>query len=431
MNLASLFSWRPGRLARGTLIVTLGMVTRTIMQAGVFLAIARALRPEKYGALCAVLALAGAMGNITGLGTAMLIVRDTSLNAAAFPKTWGSYLMVWVVSTPVIGVIYLLAAIVVLPNAIPLNIIITIGLSEIGFLPLAASCGHAFQAWGNVIGFSKILIVPVLFRFAAAMLFLFFPSAIGAPPHKSLELWCFLYSATALGAVLYCLNQVNSQLGSPHSPNWKSLTRVVKEGFPFAIGGTALRLYSDIDKTMISRLVSLEVTGTYSAGYRIMDMTMLPIAALIKTATPRFFKAGETGKDGGLSYLRRVLPIPFIYASTIGAALYVGANALPAILGTGYANAVATLQWLAWLPLFSTPRYFLQTSLGTSGHQGAVAAMICIGTVINITVNFWLIPIWSWRGAVIATYFAEGIMILGLSVLAVGGRIPHSDSNKM
>jgi O-antigen/teichoic acid export membrane protein len=38
---------------------------------------------------------------------------------------------------------------------------------------------------------------------------------------------------------------------------------------------------------------------------------------------------------------------------------------------------------------------------------------------LNIALNLWLIPIWSWRGAVTATYAAEMTMALAMFAVAL------------
>ena len=414
-----IISWRPGGLARGTLLVSLGMGVRTGIQAFVFLGIARILQTESYGAFCAVLALAGATGSLSGMGASMLIIRDTSRDAALFPETWGSYLFCWSVTTPILFGLFTLVAVTCLPSAIPLSIIVAIGLAEIALVPLSTASGQAFQAFGRMKDFSRLLTFPVAFRLAGVMLLI--PVSYVSGDSERLLIWSVLYFVAAACAAGYAFRQVMRHLGAPQYPAWRSIPTTMREGFPFAVGGAALRVYADIDKTMISSMISLEVTGFYSAGYRVMDMAAIPVTALVETSAPRFFREGMKGKEAGFRYLCRILPVPLLYATTAAILLYIGAGVIPLILGETYGGAVDSLRWLAWLPLFSTLRYLFQTVLGTSGHQAPAVVLVLVGALSNVALNFWMIPLWGWRGAIVATYLAEAIMMLGMwSAIAHG-----------
>lgn len=419
--LQRIISWRPGGLARGTLLVSLGMGVRTGIQALVFIGIARILQTESYGAFCAVLALAGATGSLSGMGASMLIIRDTSRDASLFPETWGSYLFCWSLTTPILFGLFTLMALTCLPSAIPLSVIVAIGLAEIALVPLSAASGQAFQAFGRMKDFSRLLTFPVAFRLAGVMLLI--PVSYASGDSERLLIWSVLYFAAAGCAAGYAFRQVMRHLGAPQYPAWRSIPATIREGFPFAVGGAALRVYADIDKTMISSMISLEVTGFYSAGYRIMDMAAIPIMALVETSIPSFFRKGEEGKTAGLRYLCRILPVPLLYAVIAGALLYLGAEAIPLLLGETYVGAIDSLRWLAWLPLFCTPRYFVQVVLGTSGHQKTAVGLLAFGAVSNIAFNSWMIPMWGWRGSVIATYLAEGIMTLGMWAFIAQGHL--------
>jgi O-antigen/teichoic acid export membrane protein len=112
------------------------------------------------------------------------------------------------------------------------------------------------------------------------------------------------------------------------------------------------------------------------------------------------------------------LPIPFAYALFAGIALFVAADYLPFLLGESYADAVSALRWLAWLPVVSMPRLFLQTALVGSDHQMQAVAILTFGAVLNIALNVWIIPLWGWLGAVAATYAAEIVMAFAMLLVA-------------
>ena len=113
-------------------------------------------------------------------------------------------------------------------------------------------------------------------------------------------------------------------------------------------------------------------------------------------------------------------------ASYAGIGLYLCAGIMPLLLGATYVDAVPALQWLAWLPVVSLPRLLLQALLIGGDRQNYTVNILAGGGIFNIALNMWLIPLWSWRGAVIATYAAEIAMALLMCVIAFSPKTKHN-----
>jgi O-antigen/teichoic acid export membrane protein len=390
--------------------MTAGMGLRAIAQAGVFLIVARVLGVEGYGAFAAVLAIAGTLGSFSGLGTQILLVRDVARDTTCFAEAWGRTLAAIAISTPTLLCLYALLAWAVLPAGISWAAILFIGLAELFFAPLVLAGVNAYQGHERIGRAARLVLAPILPRLAGALALL--PLALILAPPLRLPAWAVLYALAALVAAGYALRLVHRDLGLPLQADPRGLARHVREGIAFAFGGAALKLYADIDKTMLARLATLEAAGAYSAGYRVMDLAQVPLVALLTSALPRFFRAGETELGSVIRYGWRIVPIPLLYAVFVGAAMFACAPLLPLAIGTSYQSAVTTLQWLAWLPLIGLPRLLLQHLLTGANLEKTVVSVLGLGAALNILLNLWLIPFWNWRGAVVATYIAEIIMAL-------------------
>ena len=408
--ITSLAAWRPGRLAKGTMVMTAGMGLRTISQAIVFLIVARVLGVEAYGAYAAVLAIAGALGSFGGSGTQILMLRDAACDPARFPLAWGRVLAAIALSAQFLMGIYLLIAWAVLPLGISWSATLLIGLAELLFAPLAQAGISAYQGYDRICRAARLVFVPVLCRLCFALMLL--PLALLLPDGMQLTVWSALYTFSAILAAIYSMLIVHRDLGLPLRPDPRGLIDYIFGGIAFAFGSAAQKLYVDIDKTMLARLSTLEATGAYSAGYRVVDMVIIPLWSILAAAVPRFFRAGDSGTGSAVVYALRLLPLPLAYALGSAMVLHCTAGLLPRVLGAGYAEAVNVLKYLAWLPLISTPRMFLQVALSTSGQQRTVVGVLMAGALFNTVLNFWLIPHFGWQGAVVSTYAAEFLVTL-------------------
>lgn len=387
----------------GTFAMTAGMGLRAILQAGVVLIIARVLGVKAYGAYAAVLAIAGALGSFCGSGTLVLMLRDVARDPMCFAAAWGRVLASIVVSVPILFGVYLLLARIILPVNISWSVILLMGLAELVFAPLMQAAISAYQSHERIGRASRLVFIAVLPRFLGAVALILLSFLL--PSGMRLIAWSALYALAALVAAIYAMRLVRYDLGAPRKPEglWLYLT----EGLIFAIGGAAHRVYQDIDKAMLAKLSTLDAAGVYSAGYRLVDLSMIPLNAVLAATLTRFFRAGESGPEGGISYGWRILPLPLIYAVFIGFLLYGIAGLLPLALGASFQGAILTLRWLSWLPVLSIPRMFLTSLLVGSDKQRVVTIIYGIGAMLNILLNLWLIPLFSWRGAVASTYSAE------------------------
>jgi len=396
--------------------MTLGMGGRTLIQVSIFIIVTRTLGIADYGAYTAVLALATALGVLCGFGTQMLIVRDVAREPAYFSRAWGLTLSAIIISIPLFFPVYLLLAHFILPADISFSVVVLLGIAELFFAPISLAAITAYQGHERIGRSSRMVLVPVIPRLGAALLLVSLTDDM--LPELRLTAWAGLYTIAALLASLYAVCLVRQDLGAARQPSARGVWRGLCEGLPFAFGGVALRLYTDIDKTMLAGLATLTVTGAYSAGYRLADIASLPVIALLTAAMPRFFRSGNGEVRQVLLNGFRLLPIPFAYASFVGLALYIGAEFIPYILGNNFMTSISTLRWLAWFPLISLPRLFLQHALIGANRQQGVVTILSMGALFNIGLNIVLIPVWGWRGAVVATYSVEIIMTLMMLLIA-------------
>jgi O-antigen/teichoic acid export membrane protein len=397
------------------------MGLRTLAQAVVFLVVARVLGAADYGAFAAILALSTAFGCLSGFGTQILMVRNIARNRDCFAVAWTRTLAAIAMSVPILFSAYIPIAWFVLPAGVSFAVVALIGLADLSFAPIGLAAVAAYQGHERHGRAAHLSLVPVLPRLAGALLLLCLAAVLPEP--ELLRAWSIIYVVTAFAAALYAWKKVRKDLGIPSKLNWEEAFGAIKEGWVFAIGSAAVKLYADIDKTMLARLVTMEAAGAYSAGYRVAELATIPILSLVSAVMPRFFLTGINGVHAALVLACRILPVPLAYCLIAGVFLYWSAGALPFLLGTDYVEAVAILQWLAWIPALSLPRLLLQSLLIGSDRQNYAVNILAAGGLFNIALNILLIPVWSWRGAVAATYAAEFAMASAMSITALRRRV--------
>jgi O-antigen/teichoic acid export membrane protein len=188
----------------------------------------------------------------------------------------------------------------------------------------------------------------------------------------------------------------------------------LKVGFYFSLSISAQSIYTDQDKTMLTRLGPLEAVGIYAAAYRLIDVALTPVRALLDAAYTRFFQHGAGGIQGSLEFTRRLLPIAAAYSLFVGIVLYFAAPVVPALLGADYQNTVEALRWLAVLPILETLIYFAADTLTGADFQGRRSSVQVFVALFNVLISLQLISLYSWRGAAWASITSDVVLALML-----------------
>jgi O-antigen/teichoic acid export membrane protein len=394
-------------LFRDMLWVAMGQVLRIGVQAVYFVLIARALGARDYGAYAGVLAIVAIAAPFASLGTGSLLIKHVSRDRRQFPVLWGTALVTTLCTGLLLLGLVLGVARFVLPASIPLQLVLVIGAADLIFVRLVDIGAQSYQAHDRLSRTAVLQLLLSPLRLGAAVILI----AMTPAPTALQWGWVYLASAAVGGGIAVIL--VSHELGRPEF-HLRHLGTEWREGTFFAITLSAQSATNDIDKVMLARLASLEAAGVYAAAYRLVDVAFLPVGALLVAAYSRFFQHGVRGMRATASYGRRLLGVGAAYGLFAAAGLYFVAPGLPALLGQEYEQAVGAVRLLAVLPLLKAIHYFGADALTGAGYQGLRTLVLVVVAALNVLLNLWLIPLYSWRGAALATVLADGLLALAI-----------------
>jgi O-antigen/teichoic acid export membrane protein len=396
-------------LARNTAWMIGGQGLRLVIQAVYFIEIARSLGVRNYGAFIGVVALVGIVYPFASLGSGNLLIKNVSREKSLFSAYWGRALVFTAIGgTPLLIAVSLVARFM-LPPEIPRLLIVLVAAADIYGLNIITVSAQAFQAFERLGWTAAINAMMTGGRLVGALIL------IAVQPHPSALQWSYLYFGATAAVALVTSILVCVKLGLPKL-SWPQARGEVREGFYFAASQTAQTVYNDIDKTMLARLSTLEATGIYGAAYRIIDVSFVPVSALLWSSYPSFFREGARGIASSLAYARPLLLRALAYAAVVCGGLLLGAGIVPHILGEQYRSTAEALRWLSVLPLLKVVHYFLSDTLTGAGHQSVRTSLQASVAVFNVLLNLWIIPAYSWRGAAWSSIASDAALVLGVSV---------------
>jgi len=412
---------RGSELAKNTAKLGMGQGLRLVIQAVYFVLIARSLGPKQYGAFVAMASLVAVAAPFAGFGSPMVLLKYVSRDRSLLPLYWGNGLLTIAVSGSLLSLAILGATPFFLGREfLPLTILVC--LSDLFMIRVADLAGFAFAALGRMGESARINVYISLTRLLGIVVI----SSINH--HPTVQEWTFVYFLGAAACFIYALTRTTfAARGIQIRPRqaWKDLP----ESSLFAVSTSSATIYNDIDKTMVGKLASFTATGIYGAAYRIIDVSLVPVRAMLSAAYPEFFRLGVGGPSATKKYAYRLIRRSAPFGMLVTVSLLLGAPLIPHVLGKSYISTVEAVRWLAIIPFLRCIHIFLADGLTGAGYQGR-RTLVQVGVgVLNVVLNIFFIRHWSWRGAAWSSVICDAV--LAISLWALFQHLTSSETDRL
>lgn len=421
---ATVSSKARGSMVKDSFWMLLSQAFSAVIQAAYFIFLARTLGAQNYGSFEGVKAVFHIAFPFIGLGVGDILVQNVSRDASSFARHWGDTLVALMVSLAIALLILFPLTTLFLPS-IAAPFILLVLFSDLLGLKLWELTSKAFTAVHQMRRVALIKGIYVVGKFLAALALPLFP------PESRLLAWGGLYFIGSMGPGLIFYLMVNRAISAPHF-NFKSINIAQwKQGFFFSLSSSAEGINAQVDRTMLVAMPQAgpAAAGIYGAGYRFIDMGFLPIFAILSASYGRFFQHGEAGIKGTLGFARKLLPAACIYGCLSAIALVLFSPFVSLVLGEDFAESSAVLIWLAPIHLLAGLQFLAADTLTGAGLQRSRSFVQVGAAMLNISLNFYLIPLFSWKGAIWATLGSEVFktVALWLVVLFIYRQVAQAD----
>jgi O-antigen/teichoic acid export membrane protein len=186
--------------------------------------------------------------------------------------------------------------------------------------------------------------------------------------------------------------------------NWAGTRRMLASAFPTLLSSMVVIIYMRADQIMIRQLMDVDAVGIYSAAVRISEAWYFIPTMLTLSLFPSILNARHESEAAFLQRMRALFDIVVIVSwAAILAAVLLGRVAILALYGVAFAEAAIVLQIHIVGGLFvavgvASSRWYL-----SSGWERRLLYRAVLGLLVNIGLNFLLIPSFGLTGAAWAT----------------------------
>jgi O-antigen/teichoic acid export membrane protein len=207
-------------------------------------------------------------------------------------------------------------------------------------------------------------------------------------------------------------------------PDYSWMGKLIRFGLPLVPAGFAVWGLNWMDRLFMVHYSSLQDIGVYSLayalGYLAIQVIANPIFAMFPTAAAANWNRGD---PAGVQHLfeRTAGATVFLMVPAIAGAIVLG-PAIVAFLAPPSFSAAATVMPVIMVGyLFLMLAAYYEVSFGLVRRQWLSTAAVGVAVVVNVALNFLLIPPYSLYGAAAATSGAFAVQLV--FVLAVTGRL--------
>jgi PST family polysaccharide transporter len=373
--------------------------------------IVRYLGPEQFGLLSFATAFVGLFAAFTALGLQSIVVRDIVHNPDCASETLGTIAILQLISGIAAYLIVLVAIVYLRPDdAIALTIIAILG-------PMILLKASEITVWWFE---SKVLSKYTIWAQNGVFLVFAAVKVILILEHASLIAFVWIMLAEAVVVTIVLLGFMNKYglLLTKLRVSTKRAKLLLKDGWPLLISSILIVIYMQIDKIMLGKMVGYEEVGIYSVATLISTVWYFLISIFLATLFPSLTNL-HAQRSGLLSQRWTQLYALMLWISVaVALILSLFSNILVEfIFGEMYARSASVLVIHAWAGVNVAigsvwSKWLLLENKLKIGLYGQLIAVI-----INVGLNFWLIPSFGAIGAALATLVSSWIsMFLSFSL---------------
>ena len=193
---------------------------------------------------------------------------------------------------------------------------------------------------------------------------------------------------------------------------WK---KILSLSWPLAFIAIFTSVYHYMDSIMLGGWGYLKETGLYNAAYKIMDISVVPAILISLSFFPvisKSFKLGEKKEQRERIFLSHLSILTILAIPLIMAGVVLAPQIINFLYGKEYQASILAFQILiitAGIIYFSHPFY---RTLIAANLQKIIFWITFFGALLNMILNFLLIPKYTLYGAAVATLISYFLVFL-------------------
>jgi O-antigen/teichoic acid export membrane protein len=374
-------------------------------------AVARALGPSRFGVFSYAYAAYALFNIVSNLGLDLLVIKDIALDPDSEGESLGTAFVLKVAASLVTTVAAVVFVAVVKPHdRVILEITALLSIASI-FQGLEV-VGFCFQAKLK----SRLSFVPTTLVFLAANA----ARVVAIVTHAQLLTFAWIAALEiALTQIFVGLSYASDRR---RIPRWRfnrtKAVRFLHEGYPLLLSSFLIVIYTRSDQIILGHFCPSATVGDYSAAVKVSEVWYSVPLILCGSVMPQLARLRESHLmryQANLQKLYNTLALLGVIVAIL--VTLFGKTIITLAFGSQYGAAYPILSVYIWANVF--------VFVGIAGSQQMIFEGLAkvqlqrslAGAILNVMLNFALIPLIGAIGSAIATLIVQVIVSFGLDFL--------------
>lgn len=182
---------------------------------------------------------------------------------------------------------------------------------------------------------------------------------------------------------------------------------LLKDSWPLIFSNVVIMVYMRIDQVMLGEMTGNAEVGIYSAAVRIAEVWYFIPTTVVSSVFPSIVEAKAISEELFYERLQKLYNMMALMAYLVALPVTLLSGWLiETLFGQAFAKAGPMLALFIWAGLFTNLGVARSSFLTTMNWTKVHFMTVFIGCLINVTLNYMLIPRYGGMGAVIASCVA-------------------------
>jgi O-antigen/teichoic acid export membrane protein len=373
--------------------------------------VARYLGPEQFGLFSFASAFVGMFGAVAGLGLQSIVVRDIVRDSSCKEETLGTAAVLQLLGGSlaygcVLGCIFWLRPDDTLAKLLIaiLGSIMLFRFSDVALYWFESQVLSKYIVWVQNGCFLIFAVIKVGLILSQASFLTF--------------AWATAAEALIVAVLIFFMIGLRGPKLQQLRFSLLRAKTLLTDSWPLLLSGMAIMVYMKIDQIMLGQMMGDDAVGIYSAAVRISEVWYFVPMMIVASVFPAILEAKKRDEGYYLQRLQRLYNMMVWLSVAIALPMtFVSTPIVLALFGSAYAESGPVLAIHIWASVF----VFLGVASGqwfvAENRQILVFQRTVLGAVINVVLNYTLIPKFGVLGAAYATVLAQASVCLFYDLL--------------
>lgn len=376
-----------GRLADKVLAFLVGILT------------ARYLGPGNYGLIGYVTAYVTFFASLCNLGINSVIIKNFVDHPQEEGITIGTTMVLRAISSllsavMIVGIVYLV------DEGDPTTVAVA-ALSSVGLL---FQVFDTLKKWFQNRLQSKYAAIATTVAYLAMSVYKIILLATG----RSVEWFAIATSVEYLVVAVFLLIAYRKNNGPKFGFSIPKARQLLSVSGSYILAGLMASVYASTDRLMLKQMLGESSVGYYTVAVSLSTMWVFLLEAVIDSMYPTVIRSYDQGRDAFRKSNRQLYAIVLYGALAVSAVICLLSEPIVSILyGAEYLPTVAPLRVVVWYTAFSYLGVARNAWMVCENKQKYLKWLYLSAAVINVTLNWMMIPGMGAAGAALASLITQ------------------------